>query len=123
MRFSLLSVTFLSATVAAQTAGSYLLGSYFGIPLTNGTYDYVVVGGGTAGLVVATRLAENPNVTDAVVEPGSFYEISNGNQRQIPFLSTKYVSVDPMDVQPLIDWGLLTVPQPVSLNWSLKVFL
>jgi choline dehydrogenase-like flavoprotein len=33
-------------------------------------FDYVVVGGGTAGLVVATRLSENPNVSVGVLEGG-----------------------------------------------------
>lgn len=33
-----------------------------------GTYDYVVVGGGTAGRVLASRLAEEPGVSVAVLE-------------------------------------------------------
>ncbi|OWP03002.1 hypothetical protein B2J93_3628 [Marssonina coronariae] len=92
--------------------GSYLIGSFSGVPLVNESYDSVVVGGGTAGLVVATRLAENLNETVAVIEAGASNEYSNGNQSQIPFYSTKYVSADPTDVQPLIDWGLVTIPQP-----------
>lgn len=36
------------------------------------TYDYIVVGGGASGLVVANRLTENPNVTVLVVEYGDF---------------------------------------------------
>ncbi|PIL34201.1 hypothetical protein GSI_03912 [Ganoderma sinense ZZ0214-1] len=36
------------------------------------TFDYVVVGGGTAGLVVAARLTEDPNVTVGVIEAGEW---------------------------------------------------
>ncbi|KAB5511129.1 hypothetical protein GE09DRAFT_982336 [Coniochaeta sp. 2T2.1] len=32
------------------------------------TFDYVVIGGGTAGLVVASRLSEDPNITVGVLE-------------------------------------------------------
>ncbi|KAL1853219.1 hypothetical protein Daus18300_011867 [Diaporthe australafricana] len=34
------------------------------------SFDYVVVGGGTCGLVLANRLSEDPNITVAVIEPG-----------------------------------------------------
>lgn len=35
------------------------------------TYDYLIVGGGTAGLVVATRLGENPTLTVGIIEAGA----------------------------------------------------
>jgi 2-polyprenyl-6-methoxyphenol hydroxylase-like FAD-dependent oxidoreductase len=34
------------------------------------TFDFIVVGGGTAGNVVAARLAENPDVSVLVIEAG-----------------------------------------------------
>jgi choline dehydrogenase len=37
---------------------------------TSREYDYVICGGGTAGLVVATRLTEDSNVSVAVIEAG-----------------------------------------------------
>lgn len=36
----------------------------------NARFDFIVVGGGTAGNVVAGRLAENPNARILVVEAG-----------------------------------------------------
>lgn len=38
---------------------------------TEQKYDYVIVGGGTAGLCIAARLTENSNVTVGVIEAGA----------------------------------------------------
>ncbi|KAI7707758.1 alcohol oxidase, partial [Hortaea werneckii] len=97
--------------------GDKILGSFFGLPGQDATYDYVVVGGGLAGLVTATRLAENGTFSVAVVEAGSFYEFTNSNKSQIPWYSESSVSDDPEGyINLLIDWGLVTTPQPQLNN-------
>ncbi|EEB89979.1 hypothetical protein MPER_11873, partial [Moniliophthora perniciosa FA553] len=48
------------------------------------TFDFVVVGGGAGGLVVANRLSENPDVTVLVVEAG--VSDKDALPLQVPFL-------------------------------------
>ncbi|KEP51005.1 glucose oxidase-like protein [Rhizoctonia solani 123E] len=43
-----------------------------GASFASQTFDYVIVGGGTAGLAVAARLAENSSVTVGVIEAGEY---------------------------------------------------
>lgn len=50
-----------------------LFGDPIGAPKIDASFDYIVVGGGTSGLAVAARLAEDPSVTVAVVEAGGNY--------------------------------------------------
>ncbi|CAD6564370.1 MAG: hypothetical protein ASARMPRED_004390 [Alectoria sarmentosa] len=97
-----------------QASQTKLLGSSFGVLGTDQTFDYVIIGGGTAGLTLATRLAEAHNNV-AVVEAGSFYELDNGNLSQIPSDDVLFTSAAPLQtsIQPLVDWGFISQPQPI----------
>jgi choline dehydrogenase len=107
-----------------QPAGLPRYGSFFGLPGKNATYDYVIVGGGTAGLTVASRLAEDKSLSIAVVEAGTFSEISNGNNSQVPAYSFSSVAGGGEYVNAWIDWELETTPQPVrSWFWIRLVHL
>lgn len=68
-------------------------------------FDYVIVGGGTAGLVVANRLSETPTVRVAVIEPG-------GDERNNPnvTLASGYITMAAYNTP--LDWAYQTVPQP-----------
>jgi choline dehydrogenase len=105
---------------AAVVQGERLLGSSFGVPGREAIYDYVVVGGGTAGLTLANRLVEQGAGSVAVVEAGTFYELSNGNLSQIPAFAATFVGKDPDDWQPLVDWGYITTPQEVGRALMLR---
>jgi len=110
-----LSVSALDFTFNQQNpTGHPLISSSFGVPGTNATFDYVVVGGGTAGLAIATRLVEGTNCSVAVVEAGGFYETDNSNLSVVPGYATYFTGSDPSNFQPLVDWGISTTVQPVG---------
>jgi choline dehydrogenase len=71
-------------------------------PEPNTTFDYVIVGGGTAGLVLANRLSVFPHVRVAVIEPG-------GDERANPDVTSSgwYMKAFGTDV----DWMYMSVPQ------------
>ncbi|KAH7078872.1 hypothetical protein BKA63DRAFT_252912 [Paraphoma chrysanthemicola] len=69
----------------------------------NKAYDYVIIGGGTAGLVLAARLTEDPNVKVGILEAGG-----NGLDDLLidgPNLFTQLWG------KPEYDWMYSTVPQ------------
>lgn len=104
----LLSLVAVAEPVHAQR----LSGSFFGVPGTSATYDYVVVGGGTAGLALATRLAEG-NASVAVIEAGGFYETDNGNLSVVPgYVSRLQGSVPWLDSCSSLASSTLLLPLP-----------
>lgn len=75
------------------------------------TFDYVVIGAGTAGLALASRLAQGCSHSVAVIEAGGFYEQDNGNLSVVPGYCTVNSGTDPADINPAVDWGFVTEPQ------------
>ncbi|KAL8992117.1 MAG: hypothetical protein Q9169_007362, partial [Polycauliona sp. 2 TL-2023] len=80
-------------------------------PCKDNTFDYVVVGAGTGGLALAARLAQGSSYSVAVIEAGGYYEQDNGNISVVPGYATQFSGSDPTNIQPLVDWGFVTVPQ------------
>jgi choline dehydrogenase-like flavoprotein len=77
-------------------------------------FDYVIVGGGPAGLIVANRLSADPEVTVAVIEAGdSAY--NNPNVSYVPQSITEYG----LFIGTSIDWKYMTAPQKYAGNSTL----
>lgn len=79
-----------------------------GGPLVDATFDYVVVGGGTGGSVIATRLAQQ-SFKVALVEAGGYYEWES--LAAVPAADVLPVGSDPT-TQSAVDWGFVTSGQP-----------
>ncbi|KAF3009410.1 hypothetical protein E8E14_010014 [Neopestalotiopsis sp. 37M] len=60
------------------------------------TYDYVIVGGGTAGCALASRLSEDPNVTVLVIDKG---HVNNNIVSRMPLISQNMFLGDVLQVQ------------------------
>ena len=66
------------------------------------TFDYIVVGAGTAGCVIAARLSEDPSCEVCLIEAG-------GSERH-PYVSIP-AAVGCAIMNPKMGWGLKTTPQ------------
>lgn len=69
--------------------------------------DYVIVGGGTAALVVACRLSENPETRIIVLERGE--DVSNDARVQNPLLYESLAGSE-------MDWNLKVAPQVTTIS-------
>jgi choline dehydrogenase len=67
-----------------------------------GVFDYVVVGAGSAGCVLSSRLSEDSNVSVALIEAG-------GSDRQ---LEIQTPAAFPATFKSALDWDLLGEPEP-----------
>ena len=76
--------------------------AFFNGTVGDKTFDYVVVGGGTGGIPIGTRLAE-AGYKVAIIEAGIFYEDSEPLISEIP-------AFDFVD-NALNDWGFDVEPQ------------
>ena len=66
-------------------------------------FDYLIVGGGTAGLAVATRLSEDARLTIGVIEAG-------GDHTEDPNILTPGLALTTYN-NPNYDWAFETTPQ------------
>ncbi|XP_050083407.1 neither inactivation nor afterpotential protein G [Anopheles aquasalis] len=67
------------------------------------SFDYIIVGAGTAGCVLANRLSRNPNVTVLLIEAGGTF----GAASIVPLMSTAMQGTK-------YDWAFRTTPQKYS---------
>ena len=71
----------------------------------NATYDYIVVGGGSAGAVLASRLSEDPENTVLLLEAGGDYI-----QNEVYHIPFRFFDLQKTSA----DWEYYTVPQKHS---------
>jgi len=106
MRFATYSPILLLASISPKA----LCQSTINTESKNDVFDYVIVGGGTAGLVIASRLSEDPSITVAILEAGNF-ERNNPNVTSTTALG--------IGRNTALDWQYESEPQEFLANKSL----
>lgn len=84
-------------------------------------FDYIIAGGGTAGLTLANRLSALKNVTVAVIEAGGIYETLDPIMRTVPGFCGNYAGWNAsasLGKVP-VDWNYVTEPQSGLKNQSM----
>lgn len=77
------------------------------LPKSTPSYDYIIVGGGVSGLVLANRLSEDSAVSVAVIEAGD--SVFNNKNVTDPAGYSKAFGTP-------IDWAYVSEPQAYASN-------
>ncbi|KAH7135557.1 glucose-methanol-choline oxidoreductase-like protein [Dendryphion nanum] len=76
-------------------------------------FDFIIIGGGTAGLVLANRLTQREDISVLVLEAGE--NLTSHPRVKIPALYATLLGSD-------ADWALVTEPQEGLKNRTLKIW-
>ncbi|KAG9217865.1 hypothetical protein PLEOSDRAFT_1108467 [Pleurotus ostreatus PC15] len=96
-------ISFAYFAVAVQAARPHGLTSDAAV-FASQSFDFLIIGGGTAGLTTAARLSEASSVTVGVIEAGQFFPDE-------PLVNTPLLFGRVLG-NPNFDWNFATVPQP-----------